>query len=44
MASQVRQGRYLDCPQGSHMSMYDDQRTYFEGLIRFIQDVDAGRF
>ncbi|WNG28268.1 alpha/beta fold hydrolase [Cystobacter fuscus] len=44
MASQVRRGRYLDCPQGSHMSMYDDQRTYFTGLIRFIQDVDTGRF
>jgi proline iminopeptidase len=44
MAGQVRHGRYLYCPQGSHMSMYDDQRTYFAGLVRFIQDVDAGRF
>lgn len=44
MASQVRKGRYLYCPQGSHMSMYDDQKTYYDGLIRFIKDVDAGRF
>src|SRR5438034_7685286 len=40
----VAQGRYLYCPEGSHLAMYDDQETYFEGLIRFIKDVDAGRF
>ncbi len=44
MASEVGQGRYLHCPNGSHMAMYDDQQTFFDGLIRFIQDVDAGRF
>jgi hypothetical protein len=26
------------------MAMYDDQQTYFQGLIQFIRDVDAGRF
>jgi len=26
------------------MAMYDDQQTYFNGLIRFISDVDTGRF
>jgi hypothetical protein len=26
------------------MAMYDDQRAYFDGLIRFVRDVDAGRF
>lgn len=40
----VKHGRFLYCPNGSHLSMYDDQKTYFEGLIRFIKDVDAGRF
>ncbi len=44
MASEVSKGRYLHCPNGSHMSMYDDQETYFEGLIQFIKDVDQGKF
>ena len=42
MSKQVQHGRYLYCPNGSHMSMYDDQKTYFEGVLRFLQDVDAG--
>jgi len=44
MATLLKKGRYLYCPNGSHMSMYDDQKTYFEGLVKFIRDVDAGRF
>jgi proline iminopeptidase len=44
MASAVQRGRYLHCPDGSHMAMYDDQQVYFRGLIDFIHDVDAGRF
>jgi proline iminopeptidase len=44
MASQVENGRYLFCPNGSHMAMYDDQRVYMDGLAKFIHDVDAGRF
>ncbi len=44
MASQVKKGRYLHCPNGSHLAMYDDQNTYFEGLIKFINDVDQGHF
>lgn len=43
MASAMPKGRHLHCPKGSHMSMYDDQATYFQGLIRFIKDVDQGR-
>ncbi len=43
MASAFPNGRYLYCPNGSHFAMYDDQLTYFEGLISFIRDVDAGR-
>ena len=42
MAQQVQNGRYLHCPEGSHWSMYDDQKTYFDGIIQFIKDVDAG--
>jgi proline iminopeptidase len=44
MATRLGKGRYLYCSSGSHMSMYDDQKTYFDGLIRFIRDVDQGKF
>ena len=43
MSEQLPMGRYLECPNGSHMSMYDDQQTYFAGVIQFLKDVDAGR-
>jgi len=43
MATVLPRGRYLYCPNGSHMAMYDDQEIYFRGLIQFIQDVEAGR-
>jgi proline iminopeptidase len=42
MAGQVQRGRFLLCPKGSHLAMYDDQQTYFDGLIRFIHETDAG--
>ena len=44
MAGAVKKGRYLYCPNGSHMAMYDDQKTYFEGVVGFLRDVDGGRF
>ena len=44
MAGQVANGRHLHCPNGSHMAHIDDQEVYFEGLLRFLRDVDAGRF
>jgi proline iminopeptidase len=43
MSRQLPHGRYIFCANGSHMSLYDDQKTWFAGVIRFIQDVDAGR-
>ena len=43
MASAFPDGRYLYCPKGSHLAMYDDQEIYFDGLIKFIRDVDAER-
>jgi proline iminopeptidase len=39
----VKKGRYLLCPNGGHMAMYDDQKTYFPGLIQFLKDVDGGK-
>jgi proline iminopeptidase len=44
MAAAMPHARYLYCPEGSHLAMYDDQEVYFRGLIEFIRDVDAGRF
>ncbi len=44
MASEVQNGRFLLCPNGSHASQFDDQEIYMEGVIRFLRDVDAGRF
>ncbi len=43
MSTQLPKGSYLFCPDGSHMSMYDDQQVYMKGLIQFLQDVDAGK-
>lgn len=37
MATQVKDGTYLYCPNGSHMSMWDDQKTWMDGVINFIQ-------
>ncbi len=44
MSKEVQHGRYLFCPNGSHLSQYDDQKTYFSGVIRFIDDVDQDIF
>jgi len=43
MARTLPRGRYLHCPDGSHMAMFDDATRYFEGLIGFLHDVDQGR-
>jgi proline iminopeptidase len=37
MSKLVQNGTYLFCPNGSHMAMYDDQKTYFNGLISFLK-------
>jgi proline iminopeptidase len=42
MAGKLPRGTYLYCPDGSHLAMYDDQVTYFEGLIGFIRKVELG--
>jgi proline iminopeptidase len=43
MATSLPKGRYLYCPKGSHLAMYDDQATYFAGLIDFLQDLNSER-
>ena len=39
IADRLPQGRYLHCPDGSHLAMYDDQQVYFRGLIDFLRDL-----
>ncbi len=44
IANEVQNGRFLLCPNGSHLSQFDDQENFFNGLIKFIKDVDEGKF
>lgn len=39
----VQRGRYLYCPDGSHLAMWDDQQVFMSGVIQFINDVDKGK-
>ena len=41
MSTQVQKGSYLYCANGSHMSLYDDQQAYMQGLIKFIKEVNS---
>lgn len=40
MSQRVQKGRYLYCPKGSHLCIYDDQKVYFEGLLQFVRNVE----
>ena len=42
ISTQVQHGSFLLCPNGSHMSMWDDQQIYVHGLIAFLDAVDQG--
>lgn len=44
ISKEVKNGRFLFCPNGSHLSQYDDQEHYFPGIIQFLRDVDNGDF
>jgi proline iminopeptidase len=37
----VKNGQYLYCPNGSHLSMWDDQQVFMSGVIRFIKEVSS---
>jgi len=39
----VKKGRYLYCPNGSHLAMWDDQKVFMNGVIEFINDVDLDK-
>lgn len=44
MVEEMPNARALELPDGSHLSMYDDQQRYFDGIIKFLRDVDIGEF
>ncbi len=37
----VQHGSYLYCPNGSHLSMWDDQQVFMNGVIKWIKEVDG---
>jgi proline iminopeptidase len=39
MAGQLPQGRYLHCPEGSHLCQFDDPQHFFPGLIDFLRSL-----
>jgi proline iminopeptidase len=39
MAKRLPLGQYLYCSSGSHLAMYDDQETYFAGLLEFLSSL-----
>ena len=43
MSTEVQNGSFLFCPNGGHMSLYDDQEVYISGLIKFIKGVNEGK-
>jgi proline iminopeptidase len=44
MGTLIPRSRVLVCEKGSHLCMWDDQETYIRGLLKFFDDVEAGRF
>jgi proline iminopeptidase len=39
MSQQLPRGRYLHCPDGSHLAQFDDPTHYFPGLIDFLHSL-----
>jgi proline iminopeptidase len=39
MSEQLPRGRYLHCPNGSHLSQFDDPEHYFPGLLDFLRSL-----
>lgn len=44
MSKLVQHGKYLYCPTGGHLSMWDAQQEYYPGIIEFIKNVDEKKF
>ena len=44
MGSLIPNAHVSICENGSHLSMWDDQETYFRDLLHFVRDVEERRF
>ena len=45
IASEVQKWKiFILCKRFSCLCMYDDQKTFFDGIIKFIKDVDDEKF
>ena len=40
----VQHGRYFIVPMAAICAMWDDQQVFMDGVIKFIKDVDEGKF
>jgi len=43
MSEQLPKGRYLHCPDGSHLAQFGDPDHYFPGLIEFVRSLSPER-
>jgi proline iminopeptidase len=43
MSKLIPHSRLTLCERGSHTAMYDDQRVYFDALLKFLHDAHAGQ-
>ncbi len=41
MSTLLPRGQFLLAPDGGHLAMYDNQKVYMDGLIRFLTDVET---
>ena len=41
MSKLVQHGKYLYCPTGGHLSMWDAQQEYYPGIVEFIKEVNG---
>lgn len=39
-SKKVQNGKFLYCPNGSHLSMWDDQKVFMKGVVSFIHEIN----
>lgn len=44
MGRRIPRSRGCVCENGSHLAMWDDEEAYFDSILKFVQDVEAGQF
>lgn len=43
MSKKFPKGKYLFCPNGSHLALYDDREIYANGIVNFIKEIDSAK-